>query len=98
MKTWNGDDITRQVRALLAKRLHRVGDGLVELARSKCPVKSGNLRDSIEYKLDEAELKLYVGAGDYKANWIERGTHENAPEPFLRPALDEAARVLKREL
>ncbi|MDB5350527.1 MAG: Bacteriophage HK97-gp10, putative tail-component [Planctomycetota bacterium] len=98
MENFNGDALKRQVKHMLVAKLRAIGEGVADLAREKCPVRTGKLRDSIIYVVNEDELKVAIGATHFTARFVELGTHDQAPEPYLRPALAEAASVLRQEM
>jgi len=50
-------------------------------------LRTGDMRDSIEYQVDPAELEMIVGSKELKALWQEIGTIKMPPPPFLRTAL-----------
>lgn len=68
------DEIGREAKDAAVDRI--VKDGLVD---------TGDLRDSIDYKVDESEMCVYVGTNDDAAEFTEFGTgkytkkHANAP-------------------
>lgn len=43
-------------------------------AKRKCPVDMGILRNSISHKIDESELKAYIGTNTEYAPYVELGT------------------------
>lgn len=68
-------------------------------AISNAPEASGDLKESLQVgtrlnkhqaKLERKEGKddvtVYAGSSDVGASWIEFGTQDQAPQPFLRPA------------
>jgi len=62
----------------------------VPISKGLAPKRLGNLADSIE---SEAGIVDGVATGrlnafDFKAHWKENGTATQAPEPFLRPAVE----------
>lgn len=89
------------VNTLLAK-LHRIAevsdkaliDGLkisceaiVQEAKEKCPVDTGNLRDSITYKIVGHQGIIYADC-DY-AGYVEFGTVDARPQPYMFPAFED---------
>lgn len=58
------------------------------------PVRSGTLRDSITIDLTRHTI---TAEADY-AVFVEKGTIYQAPQPFLRPAAEEALRSVARRL
>ena len=69
---------------------------IADSARSKVPVISGKLRDSIVIVPQiegpsDGTFKVYVAVKEPYAGDVEFGTRHNRAEPFLRPAVDEAS-------
>ena len=60
---------------------------IVTEAKTLCPVKTGALRESIEYsKVRTLAYEIVVGM--YYAPFVELGTVNMAARPFLTPAVD----------
>lgn len=85
------------VRASLRKGINQIRD----LARSKAPVDTGNLKKSIvtlghrengkiALKLTVRQRKSKKAKSPYYAKFLEFGTSKMSAKPFLRPALDES--------
>lgn len=68
-----------------------IGETIVDDAKQKCPVRSGNLRDSIvSEEIDNIkgqQLEISVKAS-YAAE-VELGTSKMAARPFLLPAVEQ---------
>nr|DAT34275.1 MAG TPA: type I neck protein [Caudoviricetes sp.] len=85
-------DIIGTNAAKAAKAALKEGaDGVVEDAKSRCPVKTGALRDSIhaEVKRNGTYIKVVADAqndGVYYGKVVEFSTKIN--KPFLYPAID----------
>lgn len=60
-----------------------------EEARQRCPVDTGNLRDSISVETD-GQKAVVTATADYAA-YVEFGTSKAAAQPFLVPAILESA-------
>jgi hypothetical protein len=83
--------------------LDDLGPRIRDLAKEKCPKRTGDLADSIERHLeghdlivsasgsDEREYALYVEKGHRIVAWGHQTGRVKGPEPFLVPALYEAA-------
>lgn len=67
----------------------RLGPKAVEEAKRKVPVVTGRLRDSIKYRItiEDGIPILEIFAETSYAGYVELGTAEMSPEPYLRPAL-----------
>jgi HK97 gp10 family phage protein len=62
------------------------------------PVETGALRKSIRMFSEPQDRggtvrTAYAGSRLHYAYWVEFGTARQAPQPFLRPALDEAGQA-----
>ena len=78
------------VRAALEHKARQVE----EAAKSRVPVATGRLRDSIHVEAQEGEVRVVADAEDdgrAYASYVEFGTSETSAQPFLRPAIDDAA-------
>lgn len=90
----------RAVREEIKAALIKSADELVGMQKRLAPVRTGELRDSIHYEIEDDGLRAVVSADDWKARFIEFGTrpHENQGEfkgsenpgtparPFFYPA------------
>jgi len=63
-----------------------IGRSLINAARAKVPVDTGELRDSIQWGEDNGTLVL--GATASYAPDVEFGTSTRRAQPFLRPAME----------
>lgn len=77
--------VSPEIRADLETRTAKVEAS----ARRRCPVKTGELRDSIFAEVREVSGQLVgdVGAEASYAPFVEYGHGETPAYPFLRPAL-----------
>lgn len=70
-------------------------------AKELCPVKTGNLRRSIETRFGEssgAKATALVGSAVDYAPYVEFGTSRMAARAFLRGGFDEAGEQAKKEM
>ena len=84
---WYGDKYIKSVND--AKRMGLTGAAMVVqgAAIALSPVKTGNLRGSISFKV-ESEDEARVGTNVEYAPYVEYGTKKMSAQPYLRPALD----------
>jgi HK97 gp10 family phage protein len=69
--------------------LQDTGQSIVTSAKSEVPVRTGKLRDSINFMALDAALAVNVFASTGYAKFVEYGTSKMDAEPFLiQPALD----------
>lgn len=90
----------RALRPLALSSMRAALDLLADEVRSRCPVDTGALRDSIEVAVRTSRNgavrgRVVVGGNDaegatYYAFFLEFGTARMAAKPFLRPAVDAA--------
>lgn len=75
-------------RSLLRKAIQ-----VESAAKRLCPVDTGRLRSSITHSLeqDSGGLVAFVGTNVSYAIYVELGTKNQRPQPYLRPALRAAA-------
>lgn len=71
-----------------AELLERLGTEITTDAKAAAPVRTGKLRDSIDYEVRGDTVQISAGV-DY-AIYVEEGTRYMHAEPFLRPALYKA--------
>lgn len=90
------EDNTREVSALIVSALDRameeVGLAAEGFAKRKCPVDTGNLRNSITHEVNLGGVgghAAYVGTNVEYAAYVELGTRRTQAQPFLRPAATE---------
>lgn len=62
-----------------------IGEGY---AKKECPVDTGNLRNSVSHKVDEAEPSVYIGTNEEYGPYVELGTGQFAesggrPTPWV---------------
>jgi HK97 gp10 family phage protein len=86
---WHGPAARRHVDAALARRLDRIGEVAVTIARRLVPYDSGDLHDSIDHVVAGTPRGpvLILYAGMPYARFVEFGTSKMAAQPYLRPAL-----------
>lgn len=73
--------VNANARDLLA----HLGEEVAADAKAACPVRTGNLRDSIASRMD-GDTAVVFSDVPYAA-YVEEGTRHMAAEPYFRPAL-----------
>jgi len=86
--------VDRQAAASLIDRVRSAAEAhaklMAERARELVPVWTGGLRDSIAgWVADEDSPTAVVGASAAHAAFVELGTSDTEPQPYLRPAMDD---------
>jgi HK97 gp10 family phage protein len=73
--------------------LNKVGTNIVKDAQLNCPIRTGDLRNSIDFKVDNPkgsgapELTISAGSKDVNyAIYVELGTRKQQAQPYLKPA------------
>ena len=92
--TFNKKKVLKELDKSIESSLSKVGDMIVNDARSMVPVKTGKLKKSI-YKNVEKN-KLEVGASADYAQDIELGTSGRKAKPFLKPAVNKNKSSLEK--
>lgn len=76
-----------------------VGTAIMEgEADARVPVDEGDLKNSIGRNVRADGLQAEVGAGDYKARWVEFATNDTPAQPFLFPAFQVGARYIRAQM
>jgi HK97 gp10 family phage protein len=84
---WNDVEVIKRVKQKMIDKLELAGEFVEGAAKVLCPVDLGNLRESINHKVNEEELSVKIGTNVEYAPYVELGTSKMAAQPFLRPAL-----------
>lgn len=82
-------NINNKLNSIYNKYLNNVGKKIKLDAQQKCPIRTGELRDSIDYKVDKkvsGTPELEVSANKNYAIYVELGTRKQQAQPFLKPA------------
>ena len=66
--------------------LNNVALDILKIAKDLVPVSTGKLRDSIQI-LEDSENSKIIGSDVEYSGFVEFGTKDQAPQPFIRPAL-----------
>lgn len=77
------------IEKALMPKLELAGAYVVTETAYRCPVLTGNLRDSYFYKILEDGLTVRVGTTVDYAPHVEFGTEKQMKQPHLRPAVFE---------
>jgi HK97 gp10 family phage protein len=90
------NDIVKSVKIRTALR----AGGLVIMndAKARAPVLTGNLRRSITMEDGPGEFEINIGTDVVYAPFQEFGTSRMAARPYLRPAFDENTAQVEREI
>ena len=83
----NTNLIIEAERAQINKALKSVGMTAEKYAKERCPVDTGNLRNSITNTTDLDTA--YVGTNVEYAAYVEMGTSKMGKRPYIQPAVEE---------
>ena len=93
--------IGAEVNAACRRALEICGGKAESYAKMRCPVDTGNLRNSITHQA-EGDMAEAIGTAVEYAPYVEFGTHKMAGRPYLVPSLeehvDEYKQVIQNEL
>ena len=90
----NSDAVFSAVEKKTAAALSMLAPVVVESAKRHCPVDTGRLRRSISSIV--SKNKLVVGSRVHYAAYVEGGTAKMAAQPYLRPALMENIKNIRK--
>ena len=92
----NSEEIGELFEQACERALVRMGLQGESFAKKKCPVDTGNLRNSISNKVETKEKSAYIGTNVEYAPYVELGTQKMAARPFIKPAATEHSATYKR--
>lgn len=76
--TDNTNEFRNLFSSAIAKALERCGSQAEGYAKDLVPVDTGNLRNSISHKVDEAAKEVHIGTNSEYAAYVELGTGKYA--------------------
>lgn len=79
------EEIAQRIEGSLGEIIAAGADAVCESAKSMCPVDTGALRSSISVSTDGNRAEISANT-DYAA-YVEFGTSQMAPQPYLVPSL-----------
>lgn len=85
--TSHKNEVFDELDSALEVALEEIGLTAEGFAKKKCPVDTGRLRNSISHA--STEDTAYVGTNVEYAVYVEMGTVNTKPQPYLRPAVTE---------
>lgn len=77
--TDNSKQVESEFEAACLRAMERCGMQAESYAKDLCPVDTGDLRNSISHKVDEAEPTVYIGTNKEHGPYVELGTGEHYP-------------------
>ena len=75
----NSEQVKAEFEAACLRALEKCGQVAEGYAKRLCPTDTGNLRNSITHRVDEAEPAVYVGTPNEYAAYVELGTGKYYP-------------------
>ena len=76
-------DVVESIEKSMSNSLNESGSRLADKVSEAAPVDTGELRDSVDYDVDNDKLELMIGAQAKHAPAIELGTSKAKAQPFL---------------
>lgn len=86
----------REQRDRASALVRRAAFEIEARAKQAAPVRTGNLRNSIQTDVESDGLTAHVGTAVEYAAYVEFGTRRMAPRPFLAPAAEAVRAGLRR--
>lgn len=80
----NLSDVQEASKSQIINWLHAIGLDASSVASEQAPHKTGALRNSISYAVDESALEAYIGTNLFYAVYQELGTSRIAGKHFLQ--------------
>lgn len=89
-------EIKQALKEQTEQALIAIGARAETHAKKYCPVKTGNLRNSIKPAHVTDEKAVYIGTNVEYAPYVELGTSRAKAQPYLRPAIENHTDEYKR--
>lgn len=84
---WNGEEVESEMDNALMTRLEECASEIELKAQINCPVRTGNLQQSITHYTAISDVKeAHIGTTVQYGTYVEFGTVKSRPKPYLRPA------------
>lgn len=83
------DELIKATKQRMLDKLELIGEFVEGEAKNRCPVDTGNLRNSITHEVDESEISVKIGTNVEYAPYVELGTVKMNAQPYLRTAVIE---------
>lgn len=87
----NSEIFIDELHEKLEEALIECGELAKEYAKQRCPVRTGALRNSIDYSVEnastEGSVKIVAGMPYWK--YVEFGTSKMKAQPYLKPSIAE---------
>lgn len=90
----NVNEVDARLTQGIENALEAIGMQVENHAKAKCPVDTGNLRNSITHTSDSESA--YIGTDVFYSGYVELGTSRQRAQPYLRPAVVDHVDELKR--
>jgi len=98
----NTDKVGEELIEACRRALEICGGKGETYAKLKCPVRTGNLRNSITHEVANDGKSVTIGSAVQYSAFVELGTSRMKPQPYLRPAIenhiDEYKSIIENEL
>jgi HK97 gp10 family phage protein len=91
---WQPERAMMRMRDECTSRLDDFGRTFVAIARARVPIDTGQTHASIGYIIKTDVLHVTCYADTWWAVYVEYGTSRTRAQPFMRPAMAEAAPML----
>lgn len=84
----NTDKVGEELIEACRRALEICGGKGETYAKLKCPVRTGNLRNSITHEVADDGKSVKIGSNVEYAPYVELGTYRMREQPYLRPAIE----------
>jgi HK97 gp10 family phage protein len=85
---WNGNQVMDEIHARIVQQMNDIGRQVVDIAQRYAPRRTGRLATGISYAYNDATYTVaFIASAPYSV-FVEYGTRNMRPQPYLRPALN----------
>ena len=92
----NLKNVNKALKKWESNALEAIGFFVERAAKDLAPYDTGNLENSINFKVDEGKKAVRVGTNVEYAIFQEKGTVKMQGQPFLTPAVEDNVNKIKQ--
>lgn len=89
-------DVLNEISKGEERALEAIGIFIDGETQARCPVKSGDLKNSYTHKVNIKEKSVTNGTPVEYAPWVEKGNSRQTAQPHLYPAIEENLDRIKK--
>ena len=90
------NNVNNAMNDAIERALEAIGLYVEGEAKLRCPVDTGNLRNSYDHKINVDDKSVAIGTNVEYAVFVEKGTKNQRAQPHLTPAVEDNISTIKQ--